>query len=259
VLRYRLSRPESSGDACGASLCYREKSVDDPLSRNQRLSREQPFAVGPRSPHGPSLDHRDGDFPAEGVLDLCDYLAAFVKSSGCHPGDLTFHFGRGHDPMEKQRSLLYGSYYSPSCCQISGFCDRSDLPCFVSVEHIDGCPGRNVHPLRFKKGVQRAPDTVEETSYKSGTHLNGEGFSGTCDGLKNFKPVCVLVDLNSRIIAVHSYDLSHKLFGTDFDNLAHCKITHIRGFDYRTVNEGNDTFLIIWSEICLSLQNSFLL
>src|SRR5690606_21821205 len=97
VLRYRLSRPESSGDACGASLCYREKSVDDPLSRSQRLSREQPFAVGPRGPPGQSLDHRDGHFPAEGVLDLCDYLAAFVKSSGCHPGDLTFRFGRGHD------------------------------------------------------------------------------------------------------------------------------------------------------------------
>jgi hypothetical protein len=166
-----------------------------------------------------------------------------VKPSRYYPGNFAIHVRRRHDLVLQQWRLLDRGQHDAGCHLIADLNDRRNIPLFVSVKHWHRGAWHDVHALFFEQRIKRAPNAVEEAAYQPRAYFNRKRLSGADNDLSCLKTVRVFVYLYGGVVLFHLDDFAHQLLGSDVHNFAHGEFAHIRSFDDRAVDEGDDAFV----------------
>ncbi|KAI6766620.1 hypothetical protein HG531_011842 [Fusarium graminearum] len=186
-----LSTTESTGDGDSTTLDTGEKGIEDSLADNERLIGRL-LVVG-RTGHsdGPGLHHGVlGLLAIE--LDLENVVDDSVLALGGDLGNSSSGAGREQNlVVGKERVLKDGTPNITTREVVADLDGGRELPLLVAVEGRNGDTAGNVNGLgHLGNGLERTLDTVVDTVEQTGAELDGQGLSGSVDGVTNHNAGC---------------------------------------------------------------------
>jgi hypothetical protein len=112
---------------------------------------------------------------------------------------------------------------------------RCELPLLFTVEGRNGDTAGNVNGFgHLGNGLEGTLNTIVDTVEQTGTELDGQGLSGSVDGVTDHDAGCLLVNLNRGLVAIDSDNLTNEVVVSYSDQLVHGNTNHVLSNDDRT-------------------------
>ena len=163
-------------------------------------------------------------------------LANGVVTLGNDRGHGAGGFGRHHDLVQHNGSLLHGADDVAAADLVAGLCHRDKVPQLIGVQgghfHAAGQVGAGL----FHDLLQRTLDAVVDILDQTGAKLHAQGSAGGFHRGAGSQAGGLLIDLDGGPAAGHGQDLADQALVAHAHHIGHIGVLQTLGDDQRAGN-----------------------